>query len=92
MRSNESGEENSFVANLVGGKLEVKSMEFVLIQRMIGLAPPEASKALIEIGKKRKELCPQAKEIVAYWSMFDQVGFCVWEAPSIEVFEIFTFS
>ena len=59
-------------------------MEFVLIHRMIGLAPPEVSKALIEIGKKRKELCPQAKEIVAYWSMFDQVGFCVWEAPSIE--------
>ena len=66
-------------------------MDFVLLHRWMGMPSnmPEVSKATLELAKKRKELCPQAKEIVSYWSMFGQTAnaFCIWEAPNIEALQ-----
>jgi hypothetical protein len=63
-------------------------MEVLLIQRLIGVVPPEMMAASLEIGKKlnynTEELVPGGKVIAAYAARALSMVVCLWEVPSME--------
>ena len=63
-------------------------MEVMLIHKPIGLLPPEAWTALMEMAKKANtnagEIVPGAKLMASYSARGLSTIFCLWEVPSVE--------
>jgi hypothetical protein len=63
-------------------------MEVLLIHKPIGVLPPEAWTAIMEIGKKAEanpgEVVPGGKLMVSYSARALSTIVCLWEVPSVE--------
>ena len=64
-------------------------MEVLLIHKPIGMLPPEAWAASLEVGKrlmtKPEEIVPGGKMIASYSARGLSMIVCIWEVPSMEV-------
>ena len=63
-------------------------MEVLLIHKPMGLLPPEAWTAIMEMAKKAEanagELVPGAKLMASYSARALSTIVCLWEVPSVE--------
>ena len=63
-------------------------MEVLLIHKPIGMLPPEAWAAAIDVGKKLQAnpgaMVPGGKQIAGYGARAISMIVCIWEVPSIE--------
>ena len=63
-------------------------LEYVLIHRQLGPAPPEMLKIAIETAKQLEadpsKFVPGGKPIASYKARGQSMVVCIWEAPSID--------